>query len=91
VSLRTVEAEFSYNGFINSHSFYSRMGKADANRIDSETQGNYSLRALRMEEIVMKKAADFWALAEIMASPLRPVTAGSFITVRQLLTTCFRY
>lgn len=41
------------------------MGKADANRIDSETQGNYSLRALRMEEIVMKKVADFWALAEI--------------------------
>jgi hypothetical protein len=54
------------------------MGKADANRIDSETQRNYSLHALRMEEIVMKKAADFWALAEITASPLRPMTAGSF-------------
>lgn len=36
------------------------MGKADANRIDSENPGNYNLRALRMEEIVTKKAADFW-------------------------------
>jgi hypothetical protein len=37
----------SYNGFIYPHSYYRRMGKSDANRIDSENPGNYNLRALR--------------------------------------------